>query len=408
MKKFWLTSGLIVIAAAAAWTYRDRIPLMSALVEPADAQTKSSGSDGQKGHHAGGPIVVKTVPAISATLPMDVTATGWVVPIDSTTIAAQESGIITEIHAEDGATVKAGDLIAKLDPRTAQAAVDKDKATLAKDQATLSESESALKRAQNLLANAGTQATVDQAQAARDTAGATVDADKAQLASDQVLLEHTDIRAPYDGRLGDVTLSLGAYVSPGTAIVTIAKYDPAYIKFNLQENALRQLQEALTAGPVQVSTVPRSDKGKARQGQVTFYDNTVDQASGTIAVKAKFANANGALWPGRSANVVVHFANNEKQIVVPTVAVSPGPDSSIAFVIGKDNKVHVTPVTVARSNGDRTAVAKGLSEGDHVVIEGQSQLTDGLTVKEEFNSDPTQKVASADNKTTTFAAGAQQ
>src|SRR5262249_18389928 len=158
------------------------------------------------------------------------------------------------------------------------------------------------------------------------TAGATVDGDRAQLAADQVLLEHTEIRAPFDGRLGDIALSLGAYVSPGTAIVTVAKYDPIYVKFHLQESYLRQLKQALATGPVAGSTVPRGEKGKAREGQVSFYDNTVDPASGTILAKARFENAAGAIWPGQSVNLVVHFNSDEKVIVVPTVAVAPGPD----------------------------------------------------------------------------------
>jgi membrane fusion protein, multidrug efflux system len=411
MKKFWLTLCLLIVAGAALWTYRERIPYLAAMLGTPPATTKSTDT-AQNGSQKkpGAPVVVKTVAAVQTTLPMDVTATGWVVPIDQTTIAAQEAGIVTQIIAEDGATVKAGDLIAKLDPRTAQAAVDKDQAMYAKDQATLAEAETALTRAQSLLSgNAGSQATADEARETRDAAVATGNGDKAQLAADQVLLEHTDVRAPYDGRLGDVSLSIGAYVSPGTAIVTIAKYNPAYIKFNMQENNLRQLQEALAAGPVPVSTVPRSEKGKARQGQVSFFDNTVDQTSGTIIVKAKFDNGNGALWPGRSENVVVHFADQEQLVVVPTVAVSPGPDGFISFVVGKDNKVHITPVTVARANGDRTAVAKGLSVGDHVVIEGQSQITNGQTIKEEFGDGTTQKVASADDaKTETIAVGAQQ
>ncbi|GES44653.1 hemolysin secretion protein D [Rhizobium dioscoreae] len=410
MKKLWLPLGLLVVAALAAWSYRDRIPFLSAFVDQASAETKDAGKAAQAGgKRQAGPIAVKTVAAVKTTLPMDVPATGWVVPIDSTTIAAQEAGLITQIAVKDGATVKAGDLIAKLDPRTAQAAVDKDKANITKDQANLAQAETALTRANSLLtSSAGTQATADEARATRDGAIATLSADQAQLASDQVLLGNTDIRAPYDGRLGDVQLSLGAYVSAGTPIVTISKYDPAYIKFTMQENNLRELQEQLAAGPVHVTTVPRSAQGKPRTGTITFYDNTVDQASGTIAVKATFENANGALWPGRSANVMVHFADNEQLIVVPTVAVSPGPDGYIAFVV-KDNKVKITPVTIARANGGRTAVATGLSVGDHVVVEGQSQLNNGTEVKEQFSDNPNEKVASADDgKTETIAVGAQQ
>ena len=410
MKKLWLPLGLLVVAGLAAWGYRDRIPFLSAFVDQASAETKDAGKAAQaSGKRQAGPIAVKTVAAVKTTLPMDVPATGWVVPINSTTIAAQEAGLITQIAVKDGATVKAGDLIAKLDPRTAQAAVNKDQANITKDQANLAQAETALTRANSLLtSSAGTQATADEARATRDAAIATLSADQAQLAADQVLLGNTDIRAPYDGRLGDVQLSLGAYVSAGTPIVTISKYDPAYIKFTMQENNLRELQEQLAAGPVHVTTVPRSAQGKPRTGTITFYDNTVDQASGTIAVKATFENANGALWPGRSENVMVHFADNEQLIVVPTVAVSPGPDGYIAFVV-KDNKVKITPVTIARANGGRTAVATGLSVGDHVVVEGQSQLNNGTEVKEQFSDNPNEKVASADDgKTETIAVGAQQ
>jgi multidrug efflux system membrane fusion protein len=410
MKKFWLALSLFVVAALAVWTYRDRIPYVSALVDQASAATKSA-SNGQKPKREVAPTVVKTVAAVRKTLPTDITATGSAEAQDTTTIAAQEAGIITSISVDDGVMMKTGDLIATLDPRTAQAAVDKDFAQQTKDQAALAQTESALTRAKNLLTTAGTQQTVDLATVARDTAAANVNSDKAQLAADQVLLEHTQIRAPFDGRLGAVNLSIGAYVSPGTAIVTIAKYDPIYVNFHLQESHLRELKDALVAGPVAVSTVPRSEQGKARQGQISFYDNAVDAASGTILAKAKFENKNGAIWPGQSVNLVVHFNNTDQVIVVPTVAVSPGADGFFAYVV-KDSKVKLTPVTVARANGGFTAVAKGISEGDHLVVEGQVQLSDGQKVNEQFNDGTAQNLASAATTTTqqneTIAVGAGQ
>jgi membrane fusion protein, multidrug efflux system len=410
MKKFWLALSVLVIAALAVWTYRDRIPFVSALVDQASAATKPSGN-GQKPKREAPPTVVKTVAAVRRTLATDITATGSAEAQDTTTIAAQEAGIITSISADDGVMMKTGDLIATLDPRTAQAAVDKDLAQQTKDQAELSQTESALTRAKNLLTTAGTQQTVDLATVARDTAAANVNGDKAQLAADQVLLEHTQIRAPFDGRLGAVNLSIGAYVSPGTAIVTIAKYDPIYVNFHLQESHLRELKDALKTGPVAVSTVPRSDKGKSRQGQISFYDNAVDAASGTILAKAKFENKNGAIWPGQSVNLVVHFNNTDQEIVVPTVAVSPGADGFFAYVV-KDGKVKMTPVTVARANGGFTAVAKGISEGDHLVVEGQVQLSDGQKVTEQFNDGTAQNLASAATSGTqqneTIAVGAGQ
>lgn len=431
MKKFWITVSVIAVAAVGFWQfgnlipYASHIPYLSQLIkqpaggnggaQQAQADQGQDGGQHQGGGRrrgGGGPTVVKTVAAVKTALPTDVTASGWADAEDNTTIAAQEQGLIVSISAKDGATVKAGDLIAKLDDRTAKAAVDKDNAMIVRDTATLSESETALVRAQDLFdQKAGTQQSLDQARAARDTAAATVDADKATLASDQIILENTDIRAPFDGRLGDITISKGAFVNAGSAIVTIAKYDPIYVKFHLQERYLRELKNALAAGPVEVSTVPSSTKGQVRKGEISFYDNTVDTASGTILAKAKFENASGALWPGQSVNIVVHFDNEEQQVVVPTVAVSPGPDGFFAFV-AKDGKSHLTPVTVARANGGFTAIESGLSEGDHVVVEGQGQLTDQQAIKEQFD-DKTLDVASAEEpqqqqQTQTIAVGAQQ
>ena len=433
MKKFWITVSVIAVAAVGVWQfgnlipYASRIPYLSQFIkQPAaghgggqqadQAQTDQAQNGGQhqgggRRRGGGGPTVVKTVAAVKTTLPTDVTASGWADADDNTTIAAQEQGLIVSINAQDGATVKAGDLIAKLDDRTAKAAVDKDNAMIVRDTATLSESETALTRAQDLFnQKAGTQQSLDQAVAARDTAAATVDADKASLASDQIILENTDIRAPFDGRLGDIAISKGAFLNAGSAIVTIAKYDPIYVKFHLQERYLRELKKALAAGPVEVSTAPSSAKGQVRKGEISFYDNTVDTASGTILAKAKFENASGALWPGQSVNIVVHFNNDEQQVVVPTVAVSPGPEGFFAFV-AKDGKSHLTPVTIARANGGFTAIESGLQAGDHVVVEGQGQLSDQQAINEQFD-EKTLDVASAEEprqqQSETITVGAQQ
>ncbi|MBB3135629.1 RND family efflux transporter MFP subunit [Rhizobium pisi] len=431
MKKFWITVSLIAVAAVGLWQfgnlipYASRIPYLSQIIkqpaggnggeQQAQADQAPDGGQHQGGGRrrgGGGPTVVKTVAAVKTVLPTDVTATGWADADDNTTIAAQEQGLIVGINAKDGATVKDGDLIAKLDDRTAKATVDKDNAMIVRDTATLSQAETALVRAQDLFdQKAGTQQSLDQARAARDSAVATVEADKATLAADQIILENTSIRAPFDGRLGDIAVSKGAFLNAGAAIVTIAKYDPIYVKFHLQERYLRALKAALAAGPVAVSTVPSSTKGQVRKGEISFYDNTVDTASGTILAKAKFENASGALWPGQSVNIVVHFNNAEQQVVVPTVAVSPGPDGFFAFV-AKDGKSHLTPVTVARANGGFTAIASGLSEGDHVVVEGQGQLSDQQAINEQFD-EKTLDVASAEKprqqqQSETIAVGAEQ
>ncbi len=408
MKKIWILALCVVAAGYAAWHYRDSIPYLSDFApktatadkagQAGQASQGSAGQGGQGGRRGNGPPpVVKTVAASRAILPMDVTATGSANADENTTIAAQEAGIIVSIAAHDGDVVKAGDLIAKLDDRSAKAAVDKDKALLARDQATLVQAETALTRAQTLVErNAGTQQALDEARAARDTAAATLQSDRAAIAEDQIAVEHTDIRAPFDGRLGDITISTGAYLSAGSAVVTIAKYDPIFVNFYLPEAYLDDLRTGFAGKTIAVDAAPQTAGAAKVSGKLTFFNNTVDAASGTILAKARFDNADGTLWPGESVNVTVHFESDKKDIIIPTVAINPGVDQPFVYTVGDDKKVRMTKIEVSRSNGDNSAVAKGLDEGVHVVVEGQVQLVDGATVNEQFAGGKDPKTAAGD------------
>jgi membrane fusion protein, multidrug efflux system len=406
MKKTWPLAIIIVAAGVVAWEYRDRLPFIAHQDQQASANDQSGGSGG---HRRGGgpPPVVRTVAASTAVLPMDVTATGVADADENTTIAAQEAGMIVSISAHDGDVVKAGELIAKLDDRTARADLEKDKALLTRDQATLAQNEIALTRAQTLVdRNAGTQQAADEARAARDTAAATIESDKATIAADEIIVEHTEIRAPFDGRLGDIVPSLGAYLTVGATVVTIEKYDPIYVNFSVPEGYLGEIRAGFSNGSIAVDAEPQSAGQPPTRGTLNFFNNTVDPASGTILAKARFENADGKLWPGQSLNVTMHFKNDQKTIIVPTVAVSPGADQPFVFTVGDDKKVHVTPVTVARSNGDMTAIAKGITDGAHVVVEGQVQLVDDATVREEFDANGTADANKAAAATTTDEAAA--
>ncbi|MBB4954449.1 RND family efflux transporter MFP subunit [Agrobacterium vitis] len=395
MKKFWAASSILAILAVGGWLYRDQLPFLATLNHSQEhKEAKASDRPSTQGtNHAGGgkrnggPTSVKTIAATVGNLPMDATATGWAEAEDITTIAALQDGLIEDIVAKDGQDIKAGQLIARMDDRVAQAAVDKDRANIVSDQASLVEYETALQRAESLVKqNAQSQQTYDQAKAARDSAIGKVDADKATLASDLVTLDHTKIRAPYDGRLGSIQLSNGAYVSAGTAIVTITRYNPIYIKFPMPQRYLPQLHKAFSGNPVAVDVDPAATGGVPVRGKLSFFDNSVDSSSGTITVKAEFQNDKGLIWPGQSANVTVRFVTDEQNIIVPTVAVRPGADGFFVYTVDDKSKVHATKVEVARSNGDYTALSSGLKEGDHVVVEGQVQLSDGQTVLEQFGN----------------------
>ncbi|MBP1850862.1 efflux RND transporter periplasmic adaptor subunit [Rhizobium halophytocola] len=420
MKAFWTSASIVAVVAAAAWYYRadlHDIPYVGQYLattatagasgSAASGQTADGGSGGQSdtsgsassrahdggsarsgsghGGRNGAPTPVNTIAAAIALLPMDVPATGWAEADESTTIAAQQQGLVVSIAATDGQLVKTGDLIARLDDRTASAAVAKDKANIASDQASLAEAQAALSRAQTLVKQSvQSQQTLDQAKAAADSATADLAAARATLAADQVALDNTEIRAPFDGRLGDIAVSVGAYLGAGGEIVSIAKYDPISVKFRLSERYLPQLRKAEKAG-VPVDALSDTADGEPDTGTLRFVDNTVDTASGTILAKASFRNDDGRLWPGQSVNVTVHFAADARTIVVPTVAVRAGPDGNFIYTVDDQQKIHVAPVEVARSNGDRTAITSGISAGDHIIIEGQVQLSAGQTVVEHFD-----------------------
>lgn len=418
MKKFWTFVGILAIGASGAVYYRDKLPasvrppswqqlaLAAGLTTemPQDgkkaqeagqhqanrevAKTEGQGGAGQGGggRRNGGPTSVKTLAATSGVLPMDVVATGWAEAADTTTIAALQSGPVVDILVEDGQEVKKGDVIARQDDRGARALVAKDQANVASDQATLAEADAALTRAQNLLKqNAQSEQAYEQAKGTRDSAAAKMDADKATLAADEVALGNLELKAPYDGRLGNVAVSPGAYLSAGASVVTITRYDPIYVNFRMAQRYLPQLHAGLKTG-VKVDADRSATGGVADQGRLSFFDNSVDQASGTLLAKAEFKNDSGLLWPGESLNVTVHFVPDERSIIVPTVAVRQGADGPFVYTVDDKSKVHATRVVVNRANGEQTSITSGISEGQHVVVEGQVQLADGQTIVEQFGS----------------------
>ncbi|MDQ1184762.1 efflux RND transporter periplasmic adaptor subunit [Agrobacterium larrymoorei] len=417
MKKLWILVSILVVVAVAAWPFRDSIPYVKSLPfiasheqatrvasstdgKSADSQG-SGGRDHAKGQGGGrrngGPPAVSTIAVEEATLPMDVQATGWAVAADSTNIAPRQQGTVSSIAATSGQEVKAGDLIVKMDDRYASAAVAKDKANIAADQANLAQAEAAFDRVSGLAKQSvESQQMLEQSRATRDSAAAKIDADKATLQSDQATLQDTEIRAPYNGRLGIITISPGAYLSAGVTIVSITRYDPIFMQFRLPQRYLQQLHEGLKSGAT-VDIDPVATGGSPVVGKLALFDNAVDQASGTVLVKAEFKNDKGLVWPGQSANVTVHFQSDQKQIVIPTVALRAGANGSFVYTVDDNHKVHVTPVEVARSNGDMTAIASGLSVGQKIIVEGQSELTDGQTVVDTPKAAPDQMNKVAQN-----------
>ncbi len=342
----------------------------------------SAGSKGGTGR-SGGPTAVVTALAKAGSLPVTRQTIGSIVPLKTTALAAPLAGIVLEIVARDGADVATGDLLVQLDDRTAKANIQKDEALLAKDQATLDDANATLKRVEGLNASGiDTQQQYGDAVSAAKQAAAAITVDKSVLAADNVVLSQTQIRAPFDGRLGAIAVSPGAYLAAGATVATLTQMKPVYAEFTLPEPDLALIRSALEAGTLSVAvTPPLGDTGGPPQtGPVVFIDNAVDAASGTFRLRAQLANETLTLWPGQSLDVTVTAGTRDGLVIVPAVAVQPRGDGYVCFVVRPDQTVEVRKVTVGLTVGDNAGITSGLKDGEAVIVEGQAGLTEGAHV----------------------------
>lgn len=351
----------------------------------ADAQGagKDGGArrQGDGGRGGGRPVIVTQAQA--GALPVLRSAMGTVVPLASTALSSLTSGTVAQITVKDGAEVKAGDLLVQLDDRTVKADIQRDTATLEKNQAALDQANTTLKRVQMLTsAGAQTQQQEDDADSTARQAEAAIAVDRANLAADAVALTRTQIRAPFDGKLGVIQPSVGAVVASGGNIVTITQMKPVYAEFSLSETDLDLVRTSLSAGTLSVEISPTlSDvQTGTLSGPIVFIDNAVDAASGTVKLRALIDNADNTLWPGQALHITVHAGEKTDLAIVPAVAIQPQTEGAVAFVVGDDKIVKLRKVEVALIVGDRAGIAKGLQPGETVVTEGQAGLVDGTHV----------------------------
>jgi len=360
----------------ASWTGRP-----AAVEDIVPTTQAAAGSKG--GSRAGGPTAVITTVAKAGSLPLVRQTIGSIVPLKTTALGSPLPGIVSQIMAKDGADVAAGDLLVQLDDRTAKANVQKDEALLARDQATLDDANATLKRVEGLNASGiDTQQQYGDAVSAAKQAAAAMNVDKSILAADNVLLSQTQIRAPFDGRLGAIAVSPGAYLPAGATVATLTQMKPVYAEFTLPEPDLGLIRSAMEKGTLTVAvTPPLGSTGDPPQtGSVVFIDNAVDAASGTFRLRAQLSNDTLMLWPGQSLDVTVTAGTRDGVVIVPSVAVQPQGDGYVCFVVGPNGSVEVRKVTVGLAVGDSTGIVAGLKDGEAVVTEGQAGLVEGARV----------------------------
>lgn len=346
-------------------------------------QSKNAERRGGTGQAGGRTITVTVAVAKSGSLPVTRQTIGTIVPVASTALTSPISGIVAHVLARDGAEVKMGDPLVQIDDRTIRANIQRDQAQLAKDQATLEAANATLDRVQTLAkTGVDTQQQVSDASATAKQAAATLLVDQANLAADNVTLSQTQIKAPFDGKLGAVLFSPGAYVAPGANVALLTQMRPVYAEFVLPESDLDLIRSTMAAGSLTADVTPTHADANSSpaSGRIVFIDNNVDAASGTFKLRMLLENDADRFWPGQSIKVTVNAGQADNLVIVPMVALRPLSGGYTSYVVKSDNTVEQRNVTVAFSNGSLAGVSDGLKQGDALVTEGQASLTNGIHV----------------------------
>jgi multidrug efflux system membrane fusion protein len=362
--------GLIVVALLAAAVY-----IFSSSPQPQQRRGRFA---------AEGPVPVLVASAARADVPVYLDAVGTVKALNTVTVRPQVDGKLVEVNFKEGQDVKKGDVLARIDPVTYQAALDQAIAKKAQDDAQLANAKNDLDRYEKLVAtNAINKQQADTQAALVRQYTAQVQSDQAALESAQATLGYTTIRAPIDGRTGIRQVDQGNIVHASdatSAIVTITGIQPLSVLFNLPQQDLDKVNAAFAKGALAVDAQRSDNDAVIDSGTLTVVDNQVDPSTGTVKLKAEFPNAQIQLWPGQFVNVRLLIDTLKNVVAIPTGAVQRGPNGTFVYVVTDDNKAAMRPITVTKQDENRTVVGSGVEAAERVVTTGFARLTDGATV----------------------------
>ena len=327
------------------------------------------------------PVEVATVR--SADMPRILQGLGTVQAYNTVTIHAQVDGVLQQIRFTEGQAVKAGDVLAQIDPRTYQAALGQAQAKLAQDQAQLRNAQLDLQRYADLAqSNFASRQQLATQQAAVAGLEAQLQGDQAAVTNAQTLLGYTTLTSPIDGITGIRLLDQGnlARAADATGIVVITQVRPISVVFTLPAEDLAEIRHAMAAGPLAMTVLERQGTKPLGTGTLLLVNNQIDPATGQLRLKATLPNENGALWPGQFATVQLLLQVEKGVPTLPSTAIQRGPDGYWVYVVGPDRTVAVQPVQVRRFGGGTAVLEGGPQPGTMVVSGGQYRLTPGAHI----------------------------
>src|ERR1700732_2546458 len=337
-------------------------------------------------------VRVTIAPVEKADFPVYLTGLGTVQGFNTVVVRTRIDGQIDKIAFTEGQLVNQGDLLAAIDPRPCQAALDQAKAKKAQDEANLANANLDLQRYTKL----GEFATRQQTDTQRSTVAqltAQIAADDAAIANAQTQLDYTQVKSPISGIAGLRQVDVGNIVNAATqtGIVTVAQIEPIAVIFTAPEEQLPNINEAQSVQPLKVIAITTDGKKPLADGTLAVVNNQVDTTSGTIRLKAVFDNKNHALWPGQSVSTRLLVKTLKDATVVPDDAIQHGTDGLYAYAVGQDNKAELRKVKVSQSIDGRSVVDSGLLPGERVITAGQYRVQPGTLVSTAVaSSDPAQ------------------
>ena len=310
-------------------------------------------------------------------VPVYLTGLGAVQASFTVGIHSQVDGKLQEVLFTEGQHVKKGDVLATIDPRLFQAALDQAKAKKAQDEAQYIAANKDLTRSKTLvLSNITSQQIVDQQQGKVDQLKASIAADEAAIQTAQTELDYTTITAPSDGRIGVRLVDPGniVHASDQGSLATLVQTRPSAVLFTLPARALDDIRDAMARGPVQVTAYDQDNHRALATGTLLLVDNIIDQATATIRLKAMFPNDDERLWPGEFVNAHVLIDTLNNAVVVPSAAVQRGPNGLFVWTITSKNVAEPRPIKTGPASGGLTVVSAGLEGGERIVTDGQYKL----------------------------------
>lgn len=361
----------------------------TAVAEKSGARSRS-GSGGGSGRGFDGPAPVTIASAAAADVPVYLRGVGTARALATVTVRPQVDGRLLKVHFKEGQDVKRGDLLAEIDPITYRAQLDQAVARRRLTQVQLENAEMDLKRVTSVGPGVVTQKSVDTQRALVAQFEAQLKADDAAIANAEAVLGYTRITSPLDGRTGQRLVDEGNLIRAGDAgIVTIAQLKPLSVQFTIPQQQLNDIKTAMSRGPVPVEALAGDDKTAIDVGTLTFVDNQVDQATGTVKMKADMPNLDLQLWPGQFANVRIRVEVLKNAITVPTAAVQRGPSGAFVYVVSEtagEAAAALRPVVVVQQTETTSVIGQGVEVGERVVTTGFGRLKDGAKIS--FSSSP--------------------